>query len=120
MIRFTEKNITWFILLFMRTICCFACCLIICVGSFSQRTDKRLQSQVAALLKNFNGGIGVYVHDLKKNRIVAINADTVFPTASMVKVPILTGIMQKIESGELSYHQSLVYKDSLLYEGVDI
>jgi len=45
---------------------------------------------------------------------------TVFPTASMVKVQILTGIMRKIESGELSYHQSLTYKDSLLYEGVDI
>jgi beta-lactamase class A len=28
--------------------------------------------------------------------------------------------MQKIETGQLSYHQPLVYKDSLLYAGVDI
>jgi beta-lactamase class A len=60
------------------------------------------------------------VHDLTKNRVVAIHADTVFPTASMVKIPILTGIMRKIESGELQYHQPLIYKDSLLYEGEDI
>lgn len=52
--------------------------------------------------------------------MIAVNADTLFPTASMIKVPILTGIMQKIENGELSYHQALTYKDSLLYEGVDI
>jgi beta-lactamase class A len=89
-------------------------------SSHAQRTDRRLQDKVGSLLKSFNGNVGVYVHDLKKNKIIAINADTVFPTASMVKVPILTGIMRKIESGELSYHQSLTYKDSLLYEGVDI
>jgi beta-lactamase class A len=71
-------------------------------------------------LKGFNGDVGVYVHDLKKNRVVCYHADTVFPTASMVKVPILTGIMRKIESGELQYHQTLTYKDSLLYAGVDI
>ena len=28
--------------------------------------------------------------------------------------------MRKIESGELQYHQPLIYKDSLLYEGEDI
>jgi beta-lactamase class A len=38
----------------------------------------------------------------------------------MVKVPILTGIMYKMHRGELSYHQELVYKDSLLYAGSDI
>jgi beta-lactamase class A len=38
----------------------------------------------------------------------------------MVKVPIMIGIMDKIEKRELSYHQSLVYYDSLLYAGEDI
>jgi beta-lactamase class A len=38
----------------------------------------------------------------------------------MVKVPILTGIMDKINKGELDYHQELLYRDSLLYAGVDI
>jgi beta-lactamase class A len=91
-----------------------------CLLSFSQRTDKRLQQQVNILVKQFHGDIGVYVHDLKKNKTIAINADTVFPTASMVKIPILTGIMRKIESGELQYHQVITYKDSLLYAGEDI
>ncbi len=94
--------------------------LIVSIVVPAQKTDPRLQQKINALLADFKGDIGVYVHDLKKNKTVAINADTVFPTASMIKVPILTGIMQKIANGELSYHQPLVYKDSLLYEGVDI
>ena len=86
----------------------------------AQRTDKKLQSEIAGLVQGFKGSIGVYVHDLKKNRIIAVNADTIFPTASMVKVQILTGIMRKIADGQLDYHQTVTYKDSLLYEGVDI
>jgi beta-lactamase class A len=88
--------------------------------SSGQRTDAKLQQQVAALLKGFNGEAGVYVKNLRTNRTVAIEADSLFPTASMIKVSLLTGIMAKIESGELQYHQVLVYKDSLLYPGVDI
>ncbi len=86
----------------------------------AQKNERALTAQISGLLQGFHGEVGVYVHDLRKNRSVSINSDTVFPTASMVKVPILTGIMRKLESGELTYHQPLIYKDSLLYEGEDI
>lgn len=86
----------------------------------SQRTDKKLQQRIESIVKNFNGDYGVYIKDLKKNKIVAINADTVFPAASMVKVPILIGVMDKINRGELDYNQELIYSDSLLYAGVDL
>lgn len=99
----------------------FSCILLlICLNVFSQRTDKRLERKIKQLVDTFHGGIGIYVHDLEKNRIVAINADTLFPTASMVKIPILIGVMDKISKGALRYNQSLEYKDSLLYAGSDI
>ena len=90
------------------------------INSPAQKTDKKLEMQILELLKGFHGDAGVYVHDLKKNKIVAIHSDSVFPTASMIKIPIVIGVMDKIEKGELQYHQELIYKDSLLYEGVDI
>lgn len=96
------------------------CILFCCLHSSAQKTDKKLQQQVSQLIQGFNGDIGIYIHDLKKNKTVAINADSIFPTASMVKVPILVGIMDKIGKTELDYHQTLTYKDSLLYAGVDI
>lgn len=87
---------------------------------YSQRINHKLQKQVEDLLQGFQGQAGVYLYDLKKNKTVAINADTVFSTASIVKIPIMIGLMDKISKGELQYHQELVYKDSLLYQGVDI
>ena len=93
----------------------------ICTVSIAQRTDTRLQNKIQELITGFHGDVGIYVHDLKHNKTVAINADTVFPTASIVKLSILTGIMSKIEKGELQYHQRLTYTDSLFYdEGDDI
>lgn len=86
----------------------------------AQKTDKKLQKKVSELVAGFNGQVGIYIKDLEKNRVVRINADTVFPTASIVKVPILIGVMDKINRDELKYHQEMVYKDSLYYAGVDI
>lgn len=104
----------------MKTSALFFILLFFYTASFTQKTNRRLQQEVQQLLNGFKGDVGVYIKDLKTGKTVAIYADTVFPTASMVKVPILLGIMDKINKGELSYHQPLFYKDSLLYEGEDI
>ena len=97
-------------------------CLFFAVNfSFAQtEKNKKLQRKIESLVKGFHGDIGIYIKDIKKNKIVAINSDSLFPTASMVKIPILIGVMDKLNKGELQYQQELVYKDSLLYEGVDI
>jgi beta-lactamase class A len=86
----------------------------------AQKRDKKLQAKIEETIKGFGGDIGIYIKNLKTGKTVAVNADTVFPTASMVKIPILVGVMDKMNKGELDYHQILTYKDSLLYEGVDI
>lgn len=87
---------------------------------FAQKSDNRLQKILEETIQDFNGDIGIYVKNLRTGKTVSINADTIFPTASIVKVPILLGIMDKIQKGELAYDSTLVYKDSLLYEGEDI
>ncbi len=101
-------------------ICIWLASFVLPLSLSGQKTDQKLQEQVAALLQGFHGKAGVYIKNLRTGRIVAVDADTIFPTASMIKVPILTGLMSKIETGELDYHQVLIYKDSLLYPGVDI
>lgn len=92
----------------------------ISIAASSQRIDKKLEKKVKETIAGFNGDIGIYIKNLRTGKMVAINADTVFPTASIVKVPILIGIMDRLEKRELTATQNLVYKDSLLYAGVDI
>lgn len=84
------------------------------------KVDKRLQSHIEGLVKGFQGEVGIYVKDLRRGTIASIRADELFPTASIVKIPILIGIMDKLEKHELDYHQKLTYTDDLLYEGEDI
>lgn len=93
---------------------------LISIFSFGQKEDKILTQKLQLLVENFNGDAGIYVRHLKTGKTVAIQADTIFPTASMIKVPITIGMFDKIEKGEIDYHATLTYKDSLLYAGEDI
>jgi beta-lactamase class A len=90
------------------------------VPAQAQKVNKKLQHQVQDMTAGFKGDVGIYVKDLHTGKTVSINADSIFPTASMVKVPILIGIIDKLNKGELKYHQELTYKDSLFYAGSDL
>ncbi len=90
------------------------------VPAQAQKVNKKLQHSLETLTTGFKGDVGIYVKDLHTGKTASINADSIFPTASMVKVPILIGIMDKLNKGELKYHQELTYKDSLFYAGSDL
>jgi beta-lactamase class A len=79
--------------------------------------SSNLQTLLEKETKGFRGDVGVYVLNLETGEEAGINADSIFPTASIVKIPILVGIFDKIEKGELEYHQKLVYRDSIKYGG---
>ncbi len=87
----------------------------------AQKRDHRLQKEVEALVEGFKGDVGVFIQSLRTGRTVEIRADTIFPSASIVKVPILLGIMHRIHKGELDYHMPLYWPDTLKYDpGEDI
>jgi beta-lactamase class A len=94
---------------------------LIVFSAFAQtKNDKKLTLKLQKLVEGFNGDVGIYVQNLKTGKFAEINGDTIFPTASMIKVPIMIGVFDKIEKKELSYHQNLIFRDSLLYAGEDI
>ena len=82
----------------------------------SEKVDDVLQQKIELLTKGFKGDIGVYVRNLKTGQMATVNQDTLFPTASMIKVPIMCATFDKIDKGELKYDQELVYRDSLKYD----
>lgn len=100
----------------------FFCLLLGAIVAFGQPDirDRVLQADLEDLLGDFEGDAGIYVYNLEKHSYAGVNENKIYPTASMIKVPILLTIFSKIESGELSYNQKLVYKDSLYYAGDDL
>ena len=91
-------------------------CVILTVDA--QKIDPKLTALIQKQVTDFNGVIGVYVKNLKTGKEAVFNADTVFPTASTIKVPIMVAVFDKIEKKELDYFQPLTYSvKKELYNG---
>jgi beta-lactamase class A len=80
-----------------------------------ERRDPRLEARLAELASEVRGTVGIYVRHLRTGRTAELNADSVFPTASMIKVPILAATYDAIHRGALSFDTTLTYLDSLDY-----
>lgn len=86
----------------------------------AQKFDKKLTLLLEKQTAGFNGIIGVYVKNLKTGKEAYINADSVFPTASTIKVPIMVAVFDKMEKKELNYFDKLTYSlKKELYKGDD-
>lgn len=83
------------------------------------RRDAVLEQALQALVATVQGDVGIYVRHLQSGRGVAIRADEAFPTASMVKVPIMIGVHDAVARGVLHYTDTLTWRDSLRYSGED-
>ncbi|WP_159467892.1 serine hydrolase [Dyadobacter sp. 3J3] len=85
-------------------------------NSIPSKSDKKLTEKLEKALAGFKGSAGVYVRNLKTDKFASVHSDTIFPTASMVKIPIMIGVFDKINKGELQFDQLLTYRDSLKYD----
>ena len=84
------------------------------------KVDEILKDQLIDLTTDFEGDVGIYVHHLKRREEVGLREHEIFPTASMIKVPIMLSLFDKISAGELHYDQKVVYMDSLFYSKEDL
>lgn len=89
-------------------------------GCTSAPGTADLRASLRALAEGLPGDCGIYVRHLETGEEVAIDADTLFPTASMIKVPILCALFGKVEAGELAYGKKLTYTKDRLYAGEDL
>lgn len=83
----------------------------------AQKNDKKLDKLIKEQIASFEGEIGIYVEHFEKNKTVNIQADTIFPTASIVKIPILVGVFNKINEKKLKLTGSYRYDTKREYGG---
>ncbi|MFT4604657.1 MAG: beta-lactamase class A [Rhodothermales bacterium] len=91
-------------------------------GPLSQGLEplESMAAKMTGLAEVFDGRVGIYVRHLKTGEEFRVSADSLFPTASMVKIPIMLATFAAIERGELPYHGVQIYRDSLLDPGDDL
>ncbi len=90
--------------------------LLLLSGASTPDRSSGLESGLRELVAAFHGTAGIYVYSPAHRVEIAIQADTVFPTASMIKVPILCTMWKQIADGTVD-PDSVVrfYPDSIRY-----
>jgi beta-lactamase class A len=58
---------------------------------------QSLKTEIETAIKGFEGDVGVFVQRLDNSLEVAVRADETFPTASLIKVPILLKLLHRLD-----------------------
>jgi beta-lactamase class A len=83
----------------------------------AEREDRALRARIETLAQGFQGDVGIYVRNLRTGESVAIAADDTFPTASMVKVPLLITLFDQAAQGHLQLDSLYTFNDSTVIQG---
>jgi beta-lactamase class A len=83
-----------------------------CAGDRTQHADPVLTRELRALTTDFHGTVGIYTRQLRTGHWAALNQYEMFPTASLVKIPILLALFERIDKGSVTYNAPLAYDHS--------
>ena len=82
--------------------------------------SKSPEEEIASLAATFGGRIGVAAKDLATGKMILVNADSLFPTASAIKLPVLVTLFEKFHEGVLHPTDTIFLTDSTKYGGSGI
>lgn len=74
--------------------------------------DQRLASGIEEIARELGGTVGVAVRDVRGGKALDFHAHERFPSASVIKVPILVELMARVEAGELRLDATTVLEDA--------
>ncbi|MGA2361561.1 MAG: serine hydrolase [Candidatus Aminicenantales bacterium] len=69
-----------------------------------------LEKDILRSLRDFQGTLGFVIKDLQTGRAMVRNQDRPFPSASMVKIPIMAACFKAVEEGRISLEEVLTLK----------
>jgi beta-lactamase class A len=83
------------------------------LADLSAELQRDLNTTAAA----HDGVMGIYVKDLSSGQTFAVNADTIFPQASSIKIPILIELMRQAQTGKLNLSDRVEIRRAGLVDG---
>lgn len=92
------------------TILLVMCAMPTCVFAQRESSTNKLQADLSVKLSadlnhlaaSYDGVMGIFVKDVQSGETFAVNADTIFPQASSIKIPILIEVMRQAQEGRLN------------------
>jgi beta-lactamase class A len=93
-------------------------------------SDQQLARAVEDIAAEIGGTVAVAARDVRRGRALDLRAGVRFPSASVIKVPILVALMARVAAGEARLEDRLVLQDadkvpgsgvvSMLHEGLEL
>jgi beta-lactamase class A len=83
-----------------------SCAIAVPAAAQREHPDHGLQRELEALTQGFHGEVGVYVRQLRTGATAVIAPDDTFPTASMIKVPIMFGVFDAMTRGVFAFNDT--------------
>ena len=68
---------------------------------------QEMQEGLLKTSKTYRGNVGIYMKDLHSGRTWEYNADRLFPSASLIKVPIMASVMEKVKAGAVTLEMQI-------------
>lgn len=83
-------------------------------------SSDSLQRAIADAVEQIDAEFGVVAHHLESDAFAALNPDSLYPLASVVKVPILLAALSAVDAGTLDLHarRPLTQEEKVLPSGV--
>ncbi|MCC6606022.1 MAG: serine hydrolase [Anaerolineae bacterium] len=69
-----------------------------------------LAEQLGQICAGFDGRIGLSAHNFQTGETVGCRAEEVFPTASIIKLPVLLTLMQQVQDGQYSLDDTIMLR----------
>jgi beta-lactamase class A len=88
-------------------------------AAFAPASDT-LEAKLCGIREGFDGRMGIYVENVTTGETIAIDAESLYETFSVIKVPIMAEVMRQVEEGKLSLSKriKLEAKDRRIPSGV--
>lgn len=78
---------------------------------------QRLQQKLSDQIRQFKGEVAIVVKDLRTGWEISYNKDRLFPSASLVKMPIMAACFIASEEGRINLNQEIILRNSDKFSG---
>lgn len=83
----------------------------------SAQPDTSLEAQLRSIAASYSGTVALYATDLHTGRSVALDADTLVPTASVIKLTVLFEALKAVQDGRKRWSDTLTLTKANQVEG---
>lgn len=82
--------------------------------------NKIPQQKIYEILAHTPGTFGIFVQDIATGETCSINDQLVFPSASVIKIPLLGFLLKKVQAGEIDWNAAVTISDANRVGGTGI